>query len=70
MRFPAFPGRVIETRGGRYAVAVIPLAHSEIPGFAATHYQAVRADDPTHAVRLTLFERIDPPGPDGHARAA
>lgn len=60
MRFPAYPGRVIETRSGRYAVAVIPLQHSEIPGFDATAIQAVRADDPRHAVRLTLFERAAP----------
>ena len=70
MRLPFHPGRVIETRSGRYAVAVIPLRHSEIPGFDATAIQAVRSDDPTRAVRLTLFERSRPDGPADHPRAA
>lgn len=71
MRFTSYPGRVIETRAGRYAVAVIPLLHSEIPGFHATHIQAVRDGDPSHAVRLTLFERLVPlPDPGDGARAA
>ncbi|MGE3856855.1 MAG: hypothetical protein AB7G21_07845 [Dehalococcoidia bacterium] len=61
----ALPGvlRVLETRFGRYTTAVIPLSYSEIPGFRATHFQAVRDDDPTRAVRITLFERISPDAP-------
>lgn len=63
--------RVIETRSGRYAVAVIPLEYSPIPGFHATAVQAVRTDDPTHAVRLTLYERATPlPDPLDGPRAA
>lgn len=55
--------RVIETRSGRYSLVVIPLLHSPLPGFRATALQAVRADDPDHPVRLTLFER-DPASGD------
>ncbi|MCK9497063.1 MAG: hypothetical protein M0R75_16435 [Dehalococcoidia bacterium] len=68
----ALPGvlRVMETQSGRYTTAVIPLSYSEIPGFHATHFQAVRDDDPTRAVRLTLFERISPHAPTDHTRAA
>jgi len=68
----AVPGvlHVFETRHGRYTTAVIPLSYSEIPGFHATHFQAVRDDDPTRAVRLTLFERIDPDAPADAPHAA
>jgi hypothetical protein len=59
--------RVVTTRSGQYAVAVIPLRHSPIPGFHATAIQAVRTDDPTQAVRLTVYERR-PPGAGPHDR--
>ena len=52
--------RVVTTRSGQYAVAVIPLGHSPLPGFHATAVHAVRTDDPTHTVRLTVYERIEP----------
>ena len=61
---------VFETRFGRYTTAVIPMSYSKIPGFHATHFQAVRDDDPTRAVRLTLFERIPPDAPVDHPHAA
>lgn len=69
---PYTPRRVVETRGGRYAVAAIPCP-SEIPGFAATHFQCARMDglgSGSRAVRLTLYERITPAGPAHHSRAA
>ena len=50
--------RVVTTRLGQYAVAVIPLWHSPIPGFHATAVQAVRTDGSTHTVRLTVYERV------------
>ena len=53
--------RVVETRHGRYDVATIPLPHCPIPGFRASLVQAVSADRPTRAIRLTLYERLDPP---------
>ena len=49
--------RVVETRSGRYRVAWIPIQASPIPGWTACHIQAVPTNDPTRAVRLTLFER-------------
>jgi len=64
---------MVTTRSGRYAVAVIPLWHSPLPGFHATAVQAVRTDDPTHPVRLTVYERIDPapvPGDGDGSHAA
>jgi hypothetical protein len=66
---PFMPRRIVETRGGRYAVAAIPVP-SEIPGFAATHFQFVRMDDWTSAVRLTLHERVAPADPTESSRAA
>jgi len=57
--------RVVTTRSGQYAVAVIPLWHSPIPGFHATAVQAVRTDGSTHTVRLTVYERRRPGG-DAH----
>ncbi len=58
--------RVVTTRSGQYAVAVIPLWHSPIPGFDATAVQAVRTDGSTHTVRLTVYERRTP-GAEPHA---
>lgn len=60
--------RVIETRFGRYEVAVIPMQWSEIPGFDETWIQAV----PHHGdvVRLRLFERSAGPAPTDFPRAA
>ena len=58
--------RVVTTRSGEYAVAVIPLWHSPIPGFNATAVQAVRTDGSTHTVRLTVYERRRP-GADTNA---
>ncbi|RJQ08832.1 MAG: hypothetical protein C4558_07190 [Dehalococcoidia bacterium] len=56
---------VVETRSGRYRVALIPLPASAIPGFRASAVQAVRSDTPGRAIRLTLFERELPfPAPD------
>ena len=58
--------QTIETRSGRYRVALIPLAVSVIPGFSACAVQAVRADMPGRAIRLTLYERELPlPAPEG-----
>ena len=57
---------LIETRFGRYRVALIPLTVSAIPGFRASIVQAVRSDEPGRAIRLTLYERDMPfPAPDG-----
>lgn len=54
--------RVVETRHGRYDVAWIPLPECPIPGFRASLIQAVHADrPPRRAIRLTLYERADPP---------
>lgn len=61
MSFEPVARRVIETRSGCYAVAVVPLLHSPLPGFRATAVQAVRADTPAHPVRLMLFEREPAP---------
>ena len=58
--------RVVTTRSGQYAVAVIPLWYSPIPGFHATAVQAVRTDGSTHTVRLTVYERRRP-GSEPHA---
>ena len=58
--------RVVTTRSGQYAVAVIPLWHSPIPGFHATAVQAVRTDGSSHTVRLTVYERRMP-GSEPHA---
>lgn len=60
--------RVIETRFGRYEVAVIPMQWSEIPGFDATRIQAV----PQHgrAVHLVVFERSAGHAPTDFPRAA
>ncbi len=63
----------MQTRSGRYRVAWIPLPVCPIPGWSACIVQAVRADSPGHAIRLTLYERIgDGPqqGPDDGPRAA
>ena len=55
------PSRVIETRHGRYDVARIPLPECPIPGFRASLIQAVDAGRPqARAIRLTLYERLDP----------
>ena len=54
--------RVIETRFGRYEVAVIPMEWSEIPGFDETWIQAVPRHGDT--VRLRLFERCASRDPD------
>ncbi len=55
------PSRVIETRHGRYDVARIPLPECRIPGFRACLIQAVDADRPqARAIRLTLYERLEP----------
>lgn len=48
---------LVETRSGRYRVALVPLAVSAIPGFRASVVQAVRSDEPGRAIRLTLYER-------------
>ena len=54
--------RVVETRHGRYDVARIPLPECPIPGFRASLIQAVHAGrPPRRAIRLTLYERVDPP---------
>ena len=54
--------RVVETRHGRYDVARIPLPECPIPGFRASLIQAVHAGrPPRRAIRLTLYERLDPP---------
>ncbi|MGE3795290.1 MAG: hypothetical protein AB7I38_15360 [Dehalococcoidia bacterium] len=63
--------RVVTTRSGQYAVAVIPLWHSPLPGFHATAVQAVRTDGSAHTVRLTVYERIGPvTGPRHGSHAA
>ena len=57
---------LVETRFGRYRVALVPLTVSAIPGFRASAVQAVRSDTPGRAIRLTLYERELPfPAPDG-----
>lgn len=57
---------LIETRFGCYRVALVPLTVSAIPGFRASIVQAVRADEPGRAIRLTLYERDVPiTTPDG-----
>jgi hypothetical protein len=57
---------LIETRFGCYRVALVPLRVSEISGFRASIVQAVRADEPHRAIRLTLYERDVPfTEPDG-----
>lgn len=61
--------QVVETRSGRYRVALIPLAVSAIPGFRASAVQAVRDDTPGRAIRLMLYER-DLPFPTDHLDAA
>jgi len=61
--------RVVETRFGRYTAAVIPLLYSPLPGFRATRVQAVRDDDPAHAVQFTVFER-EPLGTTDRPRAS
>ena len=54
--------RVVETRHGRYDVARIPLPECPIPGFRASLIQAVHSGrPPRRAIRLTLYERLDPP---------
>ena len=59
--------RVVETRHGRYDVATIPLPVCPIPGFRASLIQAVNADRPARAIRLTLYEREHPGGGDPRA---
>ena len=68
MAAPTRLSRVVTTRHGRYDVARIPLPHCPIPGFRASLVQAVSADRPTRAIRLTLYERERPAG--GEPRAA
>ena len=65
------PSRVVETRSARYHVAWIPLPRCPIPGWSACLVQAVDADRPTApAIRLTLYERTEPPRPGDTPRAA
>ena len=65
------PSRVVETRSARYRVAWIPLPHCPIPGWSACLVQAVDADRPTaKAIRLTLYERVQPQHAGDGPRAA
>ena len=62
--------RVVKTRHGRYDVARIPLPECPIPGFRASLIQAVRSGRaPRRAIRLTLYERVGPPGRDDRRAA-
>ncbi len=64
------PSRVIETRYARYQVAWIPLPQCPIPGWSACHIQAIDSGRPTApAIRLTLYERLEPEQ-DGNAPGA
>ncbi len=45
----------------RHEAAAIPLPECPIPGFRACLIQAVEADRPqARAIRLTLYERLEP----------
>lgn len=62
MLAPLSGTRVVTTRFGHYHVTWIPLQHCPLPGFRAAAIQAVNAERPSRAIRLTLFERLPDPG--------
>ena len=62
MLAPLSGTRVVTTRFGHYRVTWIPLQHCPLPGFRAAAIQAVHAERPARAIRLTLFERLPDPG--------